>query len=208
MSQPDIVLKLGRFLREPVDTECRAVYLLCEIRKLLDHMNVGSTPLRMFCNWAVHVDLTKPGTVRHLLLQMDKVLTNFLDHPQTRATMGVEDALIKELAYFETFRSELLDFLRTEGLPTEVCESDRRWANFLLAYTGVIEDGSLIGELNWIKKVTFKIDERASTGSHLPFTMIWRVELKKDYRRFPVIEISVSGDENRKMVGWGYSLRN
>jgi hypothetical protein len=208
MSQPDIVLKLSKFLEQPVDTECRAVYLLCEIRKLLDHRNIGSTPLRMFCNWAVHVDLTKPGSVKHLLLQMDEVLTNFLDHPQTAATMRVEDALIQELTYFETFRSELLSFLASEGLSTSLCHDDRKWANLLLAYTGVIEDGSLISDLNWIKKVTFKIDERAGEGSHLPFTMIWRVQLKKEYRRFPVIEISVSGDENRRLVGWGYGLRN
>lgn len=207
--QHSIVAKLREHLEDGIDTEPEVVYLLCEIRKLLDYHNVGASPLRMFCNWAVHVDLHKPGTVQHLVLRIDEVLTNFFEHPETGTTMSVEGALIKELAYFDMFRAELLRFLQDAALPTDLCTADRQWANFLFAYTGVIEDGSLVANLNWVKKVTFRIDERVPLDDcHLPFTMIWAVELAKPYKGFPKIEISVSGTESRKMIGWGYSLTN
>jgi hypothetical protein len=60
----DIVSKLMALLSEPVDTECKVVYLLAEVRKLLErddpNHNMGS--LWMYCHWALHVDLESPKT--------------------------------------------------------------------------------------------------------------------------------------------------
>jgi hypothetical protein len=66
-----IVEKLRQHLSAPVDTECKVVYLLCEIRKLLDKKTTDPKllalrqlfTLRLFCNWALHINLSQPTTM-------------------------------------------------------------------------------------------------------------------------------------------------
>ena len=59
-----IIEKLRRQLVDPVDAECKVVYVLCEIRKVLEKDPPGLFALRMHCHWALHVDLTRPNTRR------------------------------------------------------------------------------------------------------------------------------------------------
>ena len=67
-----------------------------------------------------------------------------------KGVMGNSNALFNELAYFNTFRSELEQTLHHYKLPPDLCSDNVKWANFLLAYTGVIEDGTLACELRWV----------------------------------------------------------
>ena len=75
-----IVEKLRAQLNGPVDTEPSVVYLLCETRKLLDYRDPTRTPspLRMFCNWALHVDLTGRGTTKPFVQQVDDIVSSLL----------------------------------------------------------------------------------------------------------------------------------
>jgi hypothetical protein len=56
-------MKLNAFLADPVDSECKVVYLLCEVRKLLERVPAHQRPfaLNMYCHWALHVDLHGSG---------------------------------------------------------------------------------------------------------------------------------------------------
>jgi hypothetical protein len=59
-----IVEKLRAVLSDEIDSECKVVYILCETRKLLDKYPTQPVPvtLKMYCHWALHIDLTNPGT--------------------------------------------------------------------------------------------------------------------------------------------------
>jgi hypothetical protein len=211
--QSDIIRKLREHLDLGVDTECEAVYLLCEVRKILEAWKREKRPrpatLKMFCDWALHVDLTYESTTKHFLERIDDALKVLLGGTQTGETMARENALFRELAHFETFRTELGAFLREYGLPTDLCDDSTKWASFLEAYAGVIEDGSLCCMLDWVERVTFSTDDRAvMDGSDLRFRVIWMVVLKREYRGFRKVEVSVSGRADRQMLSWGYGLRN
>jgi len=58
MSRNQIVEKLGLFLTSgPIDSEAAAVYLMVELRKILDHAydkETDLTLLRFYCDWVVH----------------------------------------------------------------------------------------------------------------------------------------------------------
>jgi hypothetical protein len=57
---PDIITKLQRELARPVVSECQVVYLLVEIRKIID-AEPDPRPwkaLKLYCDWAVHTELT------------------------------------------------------------------------------------------------------------------------------------------------------
>lgn len=87
--QTSIEGKLTALLADPIDTEAKAVYLLCQARKLQDYDNAGPNRLRMFCNWAVHVELEARSTVEPFLQHIDDVLGHKLAGvltPQSFAT--------------------------------------------------------------------------------------------------------------------------
>lgn len=205
-----IIAKLRKELSGSIDTEPKVVYFLCEIRKLLEARGLdrAAKAVRLFCHWALHVHLDKPGTTKHFLQEIDEALTNLFENPPSGATIAHEHRLFEELAYFDTFRSELGSVLRDYGLPTDLCDDNVRWANFLLAYSGVIEDGTLACDLRWVRSVAFTIDERVGfEDAHLPFQLVWIVALRQPFKGFSKVEVNATGTEDRRMLGWGYSLQ-
>src|ERR1700690_304352 len=64
-----IATKLATLLMGPIDSECKALYLLAETRKLLDAQPPDPVPfaLRLYCNWALHVDLTNRRTTKEFI---------------------------------------------------------------------------------------------------------------------------------------------
>lgn len=204
MSKDAIVEKLLSHLAGPVDTECKAVYLLCEVRKLLDKRPPNPMPfaLRLYCHWAVHVDLSHPPTTMPFLLKVDSYVVEKLKGAETQETLAAEHTLVKEFVYLETFRKELSQFLASYSLPTSLCDDNALWFGFLAAYAGVIEDGSLACEskrrdkLKIVKRVTFTKDREWGPGGHVPFRMKWDI-LLKDNR---LVEVDVGTRESDNLV--------
>jgi len=59
--EDQIIRKLAVELAEPMTTERQVVYLLVEVRKLLDRRPKNLPPypsLKLYCNWTVHVELS------------------------------------------------------------------------------------------------------------------------------------------------------
>ena len=58
--EDQIVAKLRRELERPITTEPLVVYLLVEVRKLLDRKDrkLNCPTLRLCCDWAVHIRLS------------------------------------------------------------------------------------------------------------------------------------------------------
>lgn len=207
-----IVEKLRQHLSSSIDTECKVVYLLCEVRKLLDKEPPDPAPfaLRLYCHWALHVDLSYKSTTMHFLEKVDSYVFNKLNLGETKETLLAEHALFQEFVYLETFRKELSQFLAMQALPTSICDEDARWFSFLTAYAGVIEDGSLTcqskgpDKLKIVERVTFTKSARNTADGHVPFDMKWDI-LLKDKRR---LGIEVGTQPNHKLMHWGLRLVN
>src|SRR5437879_3811745 len=124
-----IVEKLRQHLAGPIDTECKVVYLLCEIRKLVDDQpREKLSVLRLYSDWALHVDLTYPSTTQHFLEQVDSFVLNKLNPKhETRETKLAEDKLLRDFVSLETFRKELLQVLADHHLPTALCDDEANW---------------------------------------------------------------------------------
>jgi len=100
-------------LADPIDTEAKAVYLLCQVRKLQDYDNVGPNRLRMFCNWAVHVELEARSTVEPFLQHIDDVVGHKLAGVLTAQSLAAELALKDDFAASIRFATNSEPFLRT-----------------------------------------------------------------------------------------------
>ena len=179
----DIVAKLKKHLSGPVDTECAAVYLLVEVRKLLEIDKPDPKPfaLLMYCHWAVHVDLNYSKTTLKFLEEVDSFVQNrvsgFKADPQY--VLQYEQDLFLEFSSLDSFREQLRWFLKSYDLPISLCDDNASWHGFISAYAGVIEAGTLSAgkeQLKAIKEVTFT--KLLSSENNVFFVIQWNVKLK------------------------------
>ncbi len=211
-----IVRKLRDHLSLRIKTECAVVYLLAQVRKLLDPEKRGDKwfALTMYCNWALHVNLTWPKTTKEFLERVDafilKTVHPYDENPGTVFSFIDEHHLFREFVYLDSFRYQLRELLERHNLPTTLCEDNSEWFTFLSAYAGVIEDGelSIMGRkspnLGAVKKVVFRKGQiSAWPASHVPFSLQWDIHLL-DGR---ICEAQLSADENAKGISHSLSIR-
>ncbi len=142
-----MVEKLRAVLAAPVENEYQAVYILVQIRKILDRDNTPENSyqaLRMLCNWAVHADLSNKR-VKAQLLFLDGVLRPLL---AGRQLPGADLTKASEILSLSAARDELLAFLRTLHLNRLVPHVylPEWWAQFLQLYVREISDIPLVLE--------------------------------------------------------------
>lgn len=177
----EIVGKLIPVVSEPVDSECKVVYLLCEVRKLLEKYPPDPPPiaLKLYCHWALHIDLTNPGTTGPLLDRVDAFVG--------RALVGGLDiiadlAMCRDFLFLDTFRQQLGIMLSSFDLPTTLCDEDQCWSVFIAQYARVIQDGSLscesrVNPLKHVRKVVFNKGQRKRADGFVPFDIVWDIVL-------------------------------
>jgi hypothetical protein len=181
----DIVRKLREQLAQEVGTECQVVYILCEARKLME--KYGASPdllaLKLYCHWALHIDLCGKDTVGPFLERIDQFMYDSFD-PNGHGVSPANQEAIRELVYLDSFRNQFRRFLEAYELPNDICSNDGRWGKFLAAYSKVIEDGSLIWKvptvgLKMIRGMTFtRKSMPPGTDSRNAFTIGWDILLR------------------------------
>lgn len=181
MTEEGIVGKLRVALSDDVDTECKVLYILAEARKLLDTYPPDPIPLalKIYCHWALHVDLTHPGTTFSFLKRVDDCVASVLEGGKN---INLELVMLEEFVLMRTFKEQLKTFLRAYNLPTAICDDNNHWNRFLQSYAGIIEDGSLScvnkgNGLKHVKEVTFSKGRPANKDSYLPFYLAWSIAL-------------------------------
>ncbi len=182
----DIKSKLRMHLSTPMDTECKVVYLLVQVRKLIEaeiNRNEGWTAppaLWLHCNWALHVNLDHRGTTLPMLKRIDAYIqNNVAGHAvHDRFSFMDEEHLFRDLLHHHSLRRDLKDFLSHHHIPTDLCENDDAWRVFMRSYIGIVEDGSLSAKpqfLHAIKKVDFK---RGPQDNEANLSITWVITLK------------------------------
>ena len=147
--KPDIVAKLAEELRHDIRSERQVVYILVELRKLMQlNGDTGEKSryyaLEFYCDWAVHPTLDRPGAQR-IVKRFDKYqalveeMTNASDGQKITADMSFLGELGNTLR-LSKFREQLGGYLNLHGLDSTIAGDDGKWANFLRYYSGVIED--------------------------------------------------------------------
>jgi hypothetical protein len=204
MTANAIVEKLRVALSGAVDSECKVVYVLAESRKLLETHPPDPVPfaLKLYCHWALHVDLENPGTTLPFLKRAEKYAKRMLAGNQDL----VEDhRMLREFVLLDTFRQQFKQFLQAYGLPTGICDEDPRWHEFLKHYAGVIEDGSLSCKakahpLKLIDEVVFTKGRALETSQsfYLPFVLAWTIVLLEGKKL--TLEVKASAPNGKEMI--------
>lgn len=186
----DIVEKLRGLLQGPVASEPEVVYLLCQVRKLLDKYPVegAMTSLKFYCHWALHIDLSCAKWILPFLKPLDEYLIS--NHYRKHHFIpGPEFEQLEQLLLLQSFRSQLKKTLKGYGLPHTICTNPKLWHSFMQAYANVVNDGNLIysgQELQLVERITFKaLDLTSAKAWSFKESLIitWTVTFKNGQRK-------------------------
>lgn len=142
MTQPAIITKLKRLLARGIGSEAEAVYLMVEVRKLLEQQNAKKQfpYLTFHCDWALHAKLERNPTAQKILRLFDaanphlKAGTKLRELPDM---LKIEVDRISKLHYFE---QQLESFLQNNGMPTLESTRSDGWIHFVHLYAQIVED--------------------------------------------------------------------
>jgi hypothetical protein len=199
--KPDIVDKVRNELSEPICSERQVVYLLAELRKLMELESIERVEaggpadasyfaLKFYCDWAVHVRLDQSGAQR--IVQRFNRYQQFMEElaspGEDRVT--VDPAFLEELdqsLQLTKFREQLGAYLHSHDLGSEIATNEKLWVTFLTYYSHVIEDAPLISEvkgLEWVDSVAVKVlDEQPAGAADHRLALRWTWLSKKDGMR-------------------------
>jgi len=171
--EKDIVRKIRGTFARGVDSEEAVVYMLVELRKLME-LN-GDLPRfptpRLYCNWVAHPNLDNPDAQR---------IVCYLDRYEELLHMGafapgkrLEDAdreLVAELRgtlELTNFQRELVGYLGSHVLDDVPFETWDSWISFLALYASVIQDCPLRcirRDLSYVEEVAARVVDDANEG--------------------------------------------
>lgn len=167
MAGEEIIEKLNEFLiRHPIlDEECHVIYLLVEIRKILEYERKSYKTLQFYCNWVLHKELSYEKTTKLLL----KIFEPNVDlqksgHENARNVKSVG----RDFFVLKTFRKELEVFLKNHKLPIDLL--NKNWWVFGKLLLEIIKDCPVRFAANKIQEL--KIEKYDDTNYGYKFSLI------------------------------------
>jgi hypothetical protein len=137
MTQPQISAKLSRALSRRPRGEKDVVYILVEIRKLLDHTGNKARYfwLRFFCDWACHIKMDRKAA-NELMERLDAELDVIKG--------GTPKVGVKRPPTLHTFRKEFEAFLKENGIHAGIDYNRLDWPVFLRYYAEVVANCPIV----------------------------------------------------------------
>lgn len=134
--------KLENFLKQHsvFKEDCEVVYLMVQIRRILEFKdsNYRYNTLRFYCNWVLHIKLSKETTT--------KLLSNMLEPAVDSSKSGHDNArsiikLYSDFFKLNTLKKELEVFKKEYTLPLDL--SNKNWWKFATLLLGVVDGCSV-----------------------------------------------------------------
>lgn len=153
MGRIEIVEKLNTFLGEhaPFTEECHVLYLLVEIRKVLDRDSNRKYPiLRFYCNWSVHTD---KDSTQEMEMIMNDIYQDVKDQVTNPSLVSGKTKVIGFM-YMEDLQSEMTKFLQEYQLPISLTEKGN-WLEFIKLLVKILADQPIKNPCADIKQFAF-----------------------------------------------------
>ena len=148
---PEIIRKLNEFLvtHDPVKEECEAVYLMVELRKLLEreykvgnHWTGKFAKVRFYCDWTVHP--SKDQNQPHIKDIMEKL--------NEKLSKGEDTSYFFSLS---ELRNEMSEVFRTQELQDKLCRDDECWKRFVDVLIPVLTEQPITNPITGIASISF-----------------------------------------------------
>lgn len=149
----DIVQKLTAEFSQPITSERQVVYILVELRKLLEKKETLDhyRTLKTCCDWAVHPKLSFASA---------QAITKLFDEYEAkyrRDAVGIAQAEMPELVEFcehTRFRAQFIGACEANDIRAEAPRNDDWWRALLAQYSEVVKDCPIEARADNTKYVT------------------------------------------------------
>lgn len=176
--QDHIVAKLTAEMSQPIGSERQVVYILVELRKLLELMGTLDKyqTLKLCCDWAVHPKLDRQAAQR-----IAKLFDEY-EAKNRQERIGVQQADMPELSGFlqhDLFRNEMAAACEANQIPAAPVLDDDWWRSFLVHYTEVVKDCPIEARAEntkYVARVTAQAVTEGLTAAIMPtrqFGILW-----------------------------------
>lgn len=164
--QSAIIAKLKQEFAEPISTERQVVYILVELRKLLELTGSQAKydALWFHASWAVHPRMHK-GVAAKLLEHFDEAYPLLKDKELYELPSDLQRAITDAIA-LRHFQRQLKDFLVQNDLSTSI--AGRQWTAFLRLYASVIKDCPLVVSAGKLKNISHVVVDVEDAPDKLP----------------------------------------
>jgi hypothetical protein len=145
MTQSAIVSKLEKLLAHGIRSEAEAVYLMVEVRKLLEQQDAKKQfpYLTFHCDRALHAKLSGP-TAQRILRLFDTASVHLKAGAELHQLPGLLKVEVDRISKMRYFEQQLESFLQNNGMPTLESTRADGWIHFLHFYAQVVEDSPLV----------------------------------------------------------------
>lgn len=153
-------------LHDPVTEEAHVVYVMVEVRKLLDRLPDSGTSydlIRFYCDWTLHTD--KKRNMQHIGEHIRSIYNSAKEHITSGNPMYKNDAL-REFYTMRKLREEMPLLFTEQEIETSLVNSDASWKEFWKLLTKVLTDQPII---NPIPEVSLFVFEPAHEGALIPY---------------------------------------
>lgn len=206
--EPEILRKLHTLLHDGITSEPQAVYLMVELRKLLEQQGAEQQYcyLKFHCDWAVHSKLSGRAA-QNVLKHFDQMNTHLTTGKHLHELPSDQQAKINNISQMKLFESELGAFLQAKGLPPINATRSDGWTYFLHFYVRVISDCPLVisssNTESRIKSVTVNVElANQSVSNEMVFRVTWKILDKNGLSGFLDIYNSFSLQSNPVRGKW------
>jgi hypothetical protein len=137
----DLINKINETIAKKIDLEEADVRsLMILIRKLLDKMSQTNQNLyliiRLFCNWAAHIEITNSNTGLRILAEINDAFVNAKNSTDTEQ---IRTKISSAIGY-PALRKELKSFFSRIGADDTLVSDNNVWAIFITNLIEIIRD--------------------------------------------------------------------
>lgn len=159
--RPEILAKLLKLLSQalPFTEECQVIYLLVEIRKILDHENSSSFPiLRFYADWSVHTE--KDRITPQIRAIIEGIRDKIIERQNNRTFVDPKPELIPFVS-MDQLKTEMDQFLQGHSMPGTLILKEN-WLAFRNLLAKVLTDQPINDPCEGIASLAYKPAEKGA----------------------------------------------
>jgi hypothetical protein len=146
----ELLRKIQGVLNKRITNEGKVVYLMVELRKLMDRENYTDPVLRTFGDWVVHIGLTRSKGSEFILNEFDHLMIELFD--QNRKSNQLTHISLTG------FRVALHHCFKEFGLTDNFIKDSKNWKRFVQLYCVIVAECPITfkaskSNLKYIKQV-------------------------------------------------------
>ena len=182
----ELVRKIQSVLDRRITQETQVLYLLVELRKLMDREKYKDPVLRMFCNWVVHTSLEDPREGSRLVLsEFDALITGLIERNEGSPHF--------DHLSFSAFREALARCFESFGLSAKFINDKKSYERFVGLYSAIVGECPIrFSAFKTALKYVVKIELRG-------------IESDVVFNGWPVLEWRATMKDGQKM-GWAFPM--